>query len=156
LQAQIRAAGRSKENKDMLKISIGRKPLKANNKPIRMKRSPHGTVVRVLLPKRILFIMRFVHNAPSVLSPAAVPRVCHPSAHAFSCCTCSPSWGVKSFAMPNMARISSEVRPLIILATVLQVTSKRGAMSNKLAAYRKKHQKWKVGVGGIVSGYECK
>lgn len=58
--------------------------------------------------------------------------------HAFSRRICSSSPGVKSFEMLNMARISSGVRPVIMLATVRHVTFKSEAMSKKLAAYRKK------------------
>ena len=39
--------------------------------------------------------------------------------------TCSSSLGVKSFLMLNVFLISSGVFPLIMLATVLQVTSNR-------------------------------
>ena len=45
------------------------------------------------------------------------------SHHSFSLRICSSSSGVKSFLMLNVLRISSGVFPLIMLATVLQVTS---------------------------------
>lgn len=51
------------------------------------------------------------------------------SHHSFSLRTCSSSEAVKSFLMLKVLRISSGVFPLIILATVLQVTSKRPLMS---------------------------
>lgn len=51
------------------------------------------------------------------------------SHHSFSLRTCSSSLGVKSFLMLNCLRISSGVLPLIMLATVLQVTSSRPLMS---------------------------
>merc|ERR1719270_3183282 len=51
------------------------------------------------------------------------------SHHSFSFLTCSSSLGVKSFLMLNVFRISSGVLPLIILATVLQVTSNKPLMS---------------------------
>ena len=47
------------------------------------------------------------------------------SHHSFSFRTCSSSEGVKSFLMLKVLRISSGVLPLIMLATVLQVTSRR-------------------------------
>jgi len=51
------------------------------------------------------------------------------SHHSFSLRTCSSSAGVKSFLMLNVFRISSGVLPLIMFATVLQVTSSRPLMS---------------------------
>ena len=47
------------------------------------------------------------------------------SHHSFSLRTCSSSLGVKSFLMLKVFLISSGVFPLIMLATVLQVTSRR-------------------------------
>merc|ERR1712150_182711 len=51
------------------------------------------------------------------------------SHHSFSFLTCSSSAGVKSFLMLNVFLISSGVLPLIMLATVLQVTSSSPPMS---------------------------
>jgi len=51
------------------------------------------------------------------------------SAHSFSRLICSSSSGVKSFWMLKVLRISSGDFPLIIFATVLQPTSRRGLMS---------------------------
>jgi len=51
------------------------------------------------------------------------------SHHSFSLRTCSSSAGVKSFLMLNVFRISSGVLPLIMFATVLQVTSNKPLMS---------------------------
>ena len=54
--------------------------------------------------------------------------LCHhyfSSHHSFSFLTCSSSAGVKSFLMLKVFLISSGVFPLIMLATVLQVTSRR-------------------------------
>ena len=51
------------------------------------------------------------------------------SHHSFSLRTCSSSSGVKSFLMLNVFLISSGDFPLIMFATVLQLTSKRPLMS---------------------------
>ena len=51
------------------------------------------------------------------------------SHHSFSLRTCSSSLGVKSFLMLKVLRISSGVLPLIMFATVLQVTSNRPLIS---------------------------
>lgn len=51
------------------------------------------------------------------------------SHHSFSFRTCSSSLGVKSFLMLKVLRISSGVFPLIIFATVLQVTSSKPLIS---------------------------
>lgn len=51
------------------------------------------------------------------------------SHHSFSFRTCSSSAGVKSFLMLNVFLISSGVFPLIMLATVLQVTSRSPLIS---------------------------
>lgn len=54
------------------------------------------------------------------------------SHHSFSFFTCSSSLGVKSFFILNVLRMSSGVLPLIIFATVLQVTSSKPWEKNSI------------------------
>jgi len=65
----------------------------------------------------------------SSISKGLEERGTDSSAHSFSRLICSSSSGVKSFWMLKVLRISSGDFPLIIFATVLQPTSRRGLMS---------------------------
>ncbi|RUS14414.1 hypothetical protein BC937DRAFT_93868 [Endogone sp. FLAS-F59071] len=73
-------------------------------------------------------------TCPAQNSRLAMRRVLHnalyfSSTHSFSLRTCSSSSGVKSLTILKVLRISSGDLPLIMLATVLQVRSRRGLIS---------------------------
>lgn len=59
----------------------------------------------------------------------AAPLIHRSSAHSFSFLIWASSSGVKSLTMLKALRISSGVLPLMMLATVLQPTSRRGLIS---------------------------
>lgn len=68
-------------------------------------------------------------NIPSLRTLREISPLYGSSHHSFSFLICSSSSGVKSFLILKVFRISSAFLPLIMLATVLQVTSSSPFMS---------------------------